>query len=107
MNEMHLVVGSIIACMVLVASAVDLYQVTHTEQYNPLAEYLNGEIQRHTLFYFLTINSYFIRQSISPMENYYRSFKSKYFYFLVKNCNRSKGLAFALKKDLTGYFLAF
>jgi len=31
MNEMHLIVGSIIACMVLIASAVDLYQVTHTE----------------------------------------------------------------------------
>jgi len=31
MNEMHLIIGSVVACIVLVASAVDLYQVTHSE----------------------------------------------------------------------------
>ena len=30
MTETHLVVGSIVACIVLVASAVDLYKVTHS-----------------------------------------------------------------------------
>jgi len=31
MNEMHLLIGSIVACLVLVASAVDLYKVTHSD----------------------------------------------------------------------------
>lgn len=31
MTEMHLIIGSIVACMVLIASAVDLYEVTHSE----------------------------------------------------------------------------
>jgi hypothetical protein len=31
MTEWHLVIGSIIACIVLVASAVDLYELTHSE----------------------------------------------------------------------------
>ncbi len=31
MNETHLIIGSIVACMVLIASAVDLYKVTHSE----------------------------------------------------------------------------
>lgn len=31
MNEIHLLIGSVVACIVLVASAVDLYQVTHSE----------------------------------------------------------------------------
>ncbi len=31
MTEVHLVIGSIVACMILIASAIDLYQVTHTK----------------------------------------------------------------------------
>ena len=31
MNETHLVIGSIVACIVLIVSAIDLYQVTHSE----------------------------------------------------------------------------
>lgn len=31
MNEMHLIIGSIVACIVLIALAVDLYQVTHSD----------------------------------------------------------------------------
>lgn len=31
MTETHLVIGSIVACIVLIASAVDLYKVTHSE----------------------------------------------------------------------------
>ena len=31
MNEMHLIIGSVVASIILIASAVDLYQVTHTE----------------------------------------------------------------------------
>lgn len=31
MTEMHLVIGSVVACIVLIASAVDLYKVTRSE----------------------------------------------------------------------------
>jgi len=31
MNEMHLIIGSVVAGIILIASAVDLYQVTHSE----------------------------------------------------------------------------
>jgi len=31
MNEMHLIIGSVVATMVLVASVVDLYQLTHSD----------------------------------------------------------------------------
>jgi len=31
MNETHLVVGSLVACIVLIISMIDLYQVTHSE----------------------------------------------------------------------------
>ena len=31
MNEMHLIIGSVVAAMVLVASVVDLYQLTHSD----------------------------------------------------------------------------
>ncbi len=31
MNEMHLGVGSLVACIVLVISIIDLYKVTHSE----------------------------------------------------------------------------
>ena len=31
MNEMHLMIGSVVAAMVLIASVVDLYQLTHSD----------------------------------------------------------------------------
>ncbi len=31
MNEMHLMIGSLVACVVLVISVIDLYEVTHSE----------------------------------------------------------------------------
>ena len=31
MNEMHLMIGSLVAVMVLVVSVVDLYQLTHSD----------------------------------------------------------------------------
>jgi len=31
MNEIHLIIGSVIAAIVLVASIVDLYQLTHSD----------------------------------------------------------------------------
>jgi len=31
MNEVHLIVGSVVASIVLIASAIDLYTLTHSE----------------------------------------------------------------------------
>jgi len=31
MNEVHLIVGSVVACLVLVVSAINLYEVTHSK----------------------------------------------------------------------------
>ena len=31
MNEMHLVIGSIVAMVVLIISMIDLYEVTHSD----------------------------------------------------------------------------
>jgi len=31
MNEMHLIIGSVVAAIVLVVSIVDLYQLTHSD----------------------------------------------------------------------------
>jgi len=32
MTEMYLIIGSIVACLILLASAVNLYRTTHSEQ---------------------------------------------------------------------------